>query len=245
LNMGMEERIRYTLENTEILKPPRRLLDIFGSTTVHYYLLTRPVYSDFIRGEETVIREGEITWGRPRIITPGYLLRTEGFSPEAREAFRMLAGENPNVAALLYRLQFTREPAKMEIVSGPIREVAGRIGEELEKSGDSLSTIIKGVDELWDVSLSKFIHEMVVRSAYLSHLPHMRKRGLIELDASGYPVAACDESGVPLAALEEIERLFALVKKNEIAPSMLKHELDNWGLFKRYEDRFLDLFRRK
>ena len=33
--------------------------------------------------------------------------------------------------------------------------------------------------------------------------------------------------------------------RGELAPNLLKAELDRWGVFKEYEDRFLDLFRRR
>ena len=243
--MNMEEKIRYALDNTEILRPPRQLLATFEATTIHYYLLTEPVYRDFVKSKDTVIREGNITWSQPRIITPYYLLRIEGFSKEARESFKMLARENPYVAGLLYKMTFKKESIRMEIVSHSLTEVFRSIETEIDKSNDPLCTIIKGVDELWDVSVSKFIHEMIIRSASFSHIPHLRKSGLIEIDGSGFPVVSCDQSGIPLAAMREIEHLFELVKKKELDPSLLKQELDKWGLFKIYEDRFLDLFRKR
>ena len=42
----------------------------------------------------------------------------------------------------------------------------------------------------------------------------------------------------------QIERLFEEAKKDPGRAMNLKHELDRLGVFKRYEDRFLDLFRR-
>ena len=45
-----------------------------------------------------------------------------------------------------------------------------------------------------------------------------------------------------MAAMQRIEQMF-----NEVAqgrnPDDLKHELDRWGAFEFYEDRFLNLFR--
>jgi hypothetical protein len=48
-----------------------------------------------------------------------------------------------------------------------------------------------------------------------------------------------------VAAREEIERLFKLVKKGELEPVKLKEELDNWGLFEQYQDRFFNLFKKR
>ena len=53
-----------------------------------------------------------------------------------------------------------------------------------------------------------------------------------------------DSSGVPREARLRIEELFRFVQKGELSPSDLKLEIDRWGLFREYEDRFLGLFRR-
>ncbi|MEE8471287.1 MAG: hypothetical protein V3S51_08155, partial [Dehalococcoidia bacterium] len=97
----------------------------------------------------------------------------------------------------------------------------------------SLATIIKGVDELWDVSLLKFIFD-VTRYSLGSNLSELDKRGLLNID----------RSGVPMDARLSIEHLFALVSKGDLDPSELKMELDRWNLFAEYEDRFLRQFRR-
>jgi proteasome assembly chaperone (PAC2) family protein len=49
---------------------------------------------------------------------------------------------------------------------------------------------------------------------------------------------------MPDEARREIERLFAEAKKDMSKAGDLKLKLDRWGIFKEYEDRFLDLFRR-
>lgn len=244
--MEMDERIRNALQHTEILRPPRQLLSTFGSSVVHYYVLTEPVYAEVERKSlETVIREGKITWSQPRILTPGYMLKVEGFSGEAREAFEMLARENPDLAGILYRMEFKKEFEKMNIVSGGLKEIFRKLEEEIDKRGDPLSTIIKGVDELWDVSLSKFIHEMMVRSVHFTQLPDLRRKGLIEIDRAGHPIVTRDAAGIPLSVKSEIEDLFDQVKRGGLDPSKLKQELDRWGVFDEYQDRFFDLFRKR
>jgi hypothetical protein len=245
LTMNTTERIQYTLEHTEILYPPRQLLATFGPTTVYYYLLTKPVYSECIKNEDTVIREGKITWDQPRIITPYYMLSAEGFSKEAQEALKLLATQNPYIAGLLYKMTYKKDSEKMEIVSNSLMEVYKSLENNIEKRNDLLCTIIKGVDEFWDVSLSKFIYEMIIRSASFSQIPNLKERGLIEIDDLGYPIVTCNQSGTPLVAINEIERLFELAQKKELDPHILKKELDKWGMFKMYEDRFFELFTRK
>lgn len=52
------------------------------------------------------------------------------------------------------------------------------------------------------------------------------------------------EPEVPREVLERIERLFARAREDRSHALELKQELDRRGLFRRYEDRFLDLFRK-
>lgn len=243
----MEERkIREVLKQTRILRAPRKYLSTYGSSKVHYYILSESV-CDKLTGSnnvDTVIRKGEIIWEQPRLLTPGYLLSMEGFGDEAREALQLLARENPDMAGLLYTLHYKKKNEEMEIVSGKLREVFKKIEREIERKGDPLTTVIKGVPGFWDVSLMKFVHEMVVRSAHFSQFPDLQKEGLIRINRWGDPVVVRDSYGVPIVAKKRIERMFQLVKRGKIDPAILKLELDRWGLFELYEDRFFNLFKK-
>ena len=53
------------------------------------------------------------------------------------------------------------------------------------------------------------------------------------------------ERGLPRAARARIEEMFAAVQAGHLDPKELKAELDRWGAFSEYEDRFLSLFRRR
>lgn len=64
-----------------------------------------------------------------------------------------------------------------------------------------------------------------------------------EAEAATEPVRAPPEPEVPEALRERIEALFAKAREDRGQALALKAELDRLGLFKRYEDRFLDLFR--
>ena len=50
--------------------------------------------------------------------------------------------------------------------------------------------------------------------------------------------------GIPAAAVQSIERMFAEAERGG-DPDDLKQELDRWGAFPYYEERFLNLFRRR
>ena len=78
--MESDERIRMAVMNTQVIRPPKQSLATFGTTNVYYYLVAEATYNEIIKGEETVIREGRVIAERPRIVTPSYLSRVQGFS---------------------------------------------------------------------------------------------------------------------------------------------------------------------
>jgi hypothetical protein len=229
-----DERIRKAVEHTEILRPPRQNLYTFGTTNIYYYLVTEPAYTELVDTEnETVVREGRVLAERPKIVTPYYLAGLEGFSADARRYFESLMQEHgPNVPGLLYA--YKNEPKGLNIVSGHWRSVVDKINAEIDQRSDPLAAIIKGLDELWDVALIRFIFEMTRRSLS-DNIGQMGARGLLDVDSRG----------IPADARLRIEELFRQVSRGEIAPAALKEELDRWGLFDEYEDRFLNIFRKR
>ena len=244
--MNMDKRIKYAFEHTEILRRPKQLISTFGSSVIHYYVLTEPVYSEFTKDNlETVVREGKVSWYQPKLLTPTYMLRIEGFSREAKNAFETLVTQYPDLAGILYKFKVNKELDEMNFVSGPLLTVAENINNKIDKKGDSLCAVIKGVSGLWDVSLSKFILDMMVRSVYSAQIPDFTSKGFVGINQIGQAIVAKDRHGIPVAAREEIERLFKLAKKGELEPIRLKEELDNWGLFEQYQDRFFNLFKKK
>jgi hypothetical protein len=246
--MGLEEKIKKAMEETSVILDPKELISSYSSTTVRYYMLTVPMYIGFegrSSDSETIVREGKITWQRPKLLTPSYMLRVEGFSKEARQAFEMIASEDNDLAMILYRLKLAKDAEKMDIVSESLNTVLDKIIDDINKRGEKHTAIIKGVDEFWDVSLSRFAQELMTRSAYLSQLPDMMERNDIGMNSKGFPVVTRDSMGIPLAARKEIELLFRLFEKGEVKPSRLKEELDRWGVFEKYQDRFLSFFRKK
>jgi len=228
-----DERIRDAVRHTEILRPPKRSLATFGTSNIYYYLVTEPAYSELVKGTpETVIREGRVIAERPRIVTPYYLSRLEGFSSDAKRYFDMLIKTyGPNVPGLFYT--YKNEPKELNIISDNLLSVVDKLNDDIDKRGDPLTSIIRGQDELWDVSLMKFIYEMT-RSSLPTNLMQMETRGLLDIDSGG----------IPVDARVRIEEFFKMASKGEIEPRELKEELERWGLFEEYEDRFFAIFRK-
>lgn len=230
-----DERILEAVKSTEILRSPKQGLSTFGTTNIYYYLLTQPVYIEpSSQGiKETVIREGRVIAQRPRIVTPYYLSRLEGFSPEARRyLIDMVETHGPDAAGLFYT--YKNEPKELNIVTDSLLAVLEKLNAQIDKRGDPLTSIIRGLDELWDVSIMKFIYE-VTRGSVSNNLRQMGSRGLLNIDAAG----------VPGDARLRIEEFFHKVSSGEYDPAELKKELDHWNLFEEYQDRFFNLFRKK
>ncbi len=229
--MDIDKRIEYAVRQTQVLRAPRQNLYTFGTTNIYYYLVTEPAYSELIQDiTETVIREGRVIAERPQIVTPYYLSRLEGFSTEARRYFEALAEEHEvGLQGLFYT--YKNEPGGLNIVSDNLRSVVDKLNEDIDKRNDPLSAIIKGEDELWDVSLMKFIYE-VTRSSVPHNLRQLGRQGLLNMDSHGTAVAT----------RKRIDELFEQVIRGDLAPGELKDELDRWGLFEEYEDRFYSLF---
>ncbi|OGN98835.1 MAG: hypothetical protein A2Y58_00660 [Chloroflexi bacterium RBG_13_51_52] len=228
------ERIEFAARHTEIVRHPRQHLATFGVTNIYYYLLTEPVYSEFSNdANETVIREGRVIAERPKIVTPYYLTNLEGFSYDARQYFeKLLMMHGPNAPGLFYT--YKNEPKGLNIVSDSLPAVVEKLNIEIDKKGDPLATIIKGQDDLWDVSLLKFIYEITSRSVQ-GNMAQLGSRGLLGMS----------HGGIPVGARQVIEEMFQQAWRGEIRAYELERELNQWGAFEEYQDRFFALVKGK
>tara|TARA_A100001037_G_scaffold302419_1_gene334010 strand:- start:3471 stop:4178 length:708 start_codon:yes stop_codon:yes gene_type:complete len=222
------------LENTSIIRFPKQKLATFGSTSINYYVVTEPLYTVIdSKSEEGVIRTGVVVAEKPAIITPYYAMHLQGFSEDAYEYFKEISSSSgQNSPGILY--QYKNEPSEMEIVSGNPKEIAANIDSGLDKTKSDMSVVMIGVDEYWDVALLKFVYEFTANSI-ANNINEFSSRGLLDPDAS--------LGGIPRDAVQKIEKLFSEAEKGG-STEMLKLELDRWGVFEQYQDRFFNLFKR-
>ena len=224
--MDMDERIKYALEHTELVRRPRQTLAAFGNSAIEYYVIAE------LASNISVVRDGKVTAERPRIVTPSYLVNTEGFSTQARRYIDMMAMESPNDPGIIYR--YKNELRNMDVVSEPIDGVVNRLNALLDEQDNPLSIIIKGVEELWDVSLLMFIFDLT-RKSIQSNIVEFQRKGLFDVD----------NSGLPKDARDYIEHLFEQARQDRSRTPELAAELNRWRVFSEYEDRFFALFRGK
>jgi len=223
--MNVDARIKYAIEHTKVIRFPRQSLATFGNTIIYYYVVTE------LTENVNVVREGNVIAQRPRIVTPYYLTSLEGFSEQAYKYFQAMSAKFPDEPGIFYR--YKNEPKEMNIVSETIAKLINKLNERIEEENNPLSTIIKGIEELWDVSLMIFIYELTRKSIY-DNVIDFQRRGSLDIDSTG----------VPKDARNFIEELFELVSKDVSRAPELVTELNRWGVFEEYQDRFFALFQK-
>ncbi len=155
----------------------------------------------------------------------------ENFCEDARKYFDEVLSKDVNARFVEYGLKFGKQEFKEELAHGNVREIAEQAAAEAQDELDKLSGVVIGFDNAWEISLMRFITELVQRSLPFN-ARDIAKRGLFSLD-----------EGVPKAVIEEIEDDFNSCSTLDAAKA-LGTKLREYGLFNRFEDRFFDLYRK-
>ncbi|MFP4014929.1 MAG: PAC2 family protein [Chitinispirillaceae bacterium] len=87
------------------------------------------------------------------------------------------------------------------------------------------------------------IIEEKVREHFPAMLAYEEQENSAEAEEFEQSAPSGPKDDIPAEAREKIEALFREVARDRSRAVELKTELDRWGLFRRFEDRFLDLFR--
>ncbi len=217
------------MNNTKIILTPKNALSTYNQTKVRYHIVTEPLYKEVsnYKSEESVIRHGLVTAQTPQVVTNDFLYKMSGFGEEAKEFFKELNRVfGKNDPALLY--YYKNESTDLEIVSGNPQEVSERIKSRLINSQTN-HAVIRGINNLWDVSLLKFIFEYTKTSAK-SNFQDLNNSGMLEV-----------KNGVPVAARKRIEELINQAKLGKVRPKDLHKELQDWDLFEEYQDQFFSI----
>ena len=211
----------YAVNNTEVLELPRARLETFGTTLIHYRLVTELM--DAVG--QVRIREGRIQSFRPEILTPQSLAESplEGFhGGQAEDFIRWLREHESDLVLLKYGFKIRQETTTESIVHDSIENVLDRVRIDLKSKADPLSALVRGVDEPWEVCLLKLLFEVVRLSA---------------------PGNARDLRADPDGSRHDIDRAFRLAANDRSQLAPLAQLLTRLGKFKDYEDRFYALVR--
>lgn len=219
----------YAVNNTEVLVMPTRHLETFGTTVLHYHLVSELM--DAVG--QVRVREGRMLASQPQIITPQAYSKTllEGFGEEATRYVEWLKGHEKDIRILQYGYRLRQESFTEQIVTDDKKAVVERVQNEVRKKGDPLSAVVIGVDDPWDVCLIKLFWEVVQNSAH-TNVKQLTQRHMFE-----------ESGGVPKGIRAELERAFLEASRNPALVNALGQRLQEFGLFEEYQDRFFALIR--
>ena len=166
----------YAIENTHVIVAPERQIATFGSTSFDFYLISELMD----RVNQVRIRNGKIHAERPQILTPEHYCRLllEGFGEKAERYIERLREHARNMAVLRYGFQFRKTDLSEQTLRDSVDAVINRTRQNVERKNESLSAVIHGVDDAWEVCLLKFTIDLVERSSG-GNLGDFRKRGLL------------------------------------------------------------------
>ncbi len=218
----------YAANITQVVVPPRQMLEAFEPTKVQYSLVSELMDNP----GKTRIREGIIYSQRPSIVTPQSIdmQKLEGFGKKAQENANIIVQMEEMPRLVKYGLNFKKEEVHERVLDEPIENVTAKIKAEIEND-DNLRTMIIGDDDLWEVSLLRFMVEYVQNSV---------PDNLQEFHADPRTALLLNPGG---ALQDEIEQDFLTSSGCQELIYKLGIKLRHNNLFEKYEDRFYALVR--
>lgn len=171
------DSFQYAMENTHLVLAPERRLETFGTSILNYYLVTEEMDSV----NESLVREGQIVAEKPQIITPDHMARLvlEGFGEKGEAFVDALGDQLKRLAILKYGFNLKKSDVRHYQVREPLAVVVEKVKEQVTAKRDPLSVVLTGVDDAWEVSLLKFMLEMVIASGK-SNIQDLRDLGFLE-----------------------------------------------------------------
>jgi len=147
--MNEKDKFKYALKKTEVIRAGNCNLYTFSSTVVRYTIVTELADSVLIE-----VRKGKLTTERPRIIAPSYFTEEylDGFDSEQTE---YIEGMLKKFGLRALRYKYKNETDEVKLISGSFRNVVNKIEREMDAKGDDFAAIIKGVPDMWGVSLMR------------------------------------------------------------------------------------------
>ncbi len=227
--MPSRDDIWYAANATKIVHAPKKQLETFGETRIHYYIVSELM--DTVN--QVRVREGLIMANRPRVITPHVIAHrmVENFGEEARQYADMLIQNGEAVRILEYGLKFQKQEYNEELLNGSVEEIADNVVSNLNPDATDPAGVVIGVDDLWEISLLRFASKVINDSAP-KNIKDLSGRGLLE-----------NSGGVPNAVRIELENDFRAAAGDSERVKKLGEKLKQYGVFDDYEDRFYQLVR--
>lgn len=169
----------------------------------------------FEKAGANILQDGQISGLNGIILGIGKRKSIKGVCLLGEIPFYTAQIENPKATAGILRV--VNKYFNMNLNLSPVTERSKFIEEEIEK----LITYLKG------------------------DVPQSGPMPLNEEDIEKIKKDLAAYTKLPQSARGKIENFFKQAQKDVSVANKLKNELDHWNVYKEYEDRFLDLFRKK
>ena len=171
--MYSPDDIHYALETTSVLHEPDRRIDTFGNTRFEFLILSELMDSV----GQVRIRTGEVEAAQPTIIKPEPYqeIEFEGFGDDARRFYQWMQDHGAVQAMMKYGFHFRRGEVREELLHEPLADVRERVVENARRVGNPMQAVIEGVDDAWEISLLRFMFEMVQKSGEINVFDFKRK----------------------------------------------------------------------
>ena len=223
--MKFDDNIWYAVNQTRVVLEPEKVLETFGQTKIKYRIVCP--------SEDNVckIREGIVLTEKPLIMSASQFAQKvlEGFGEKASEYADWLKGHGELLNVIQYGLQIRKEEISESEVHEGIDTTISKVVEVAEKD-KMVNVVIQGVDEMWEVSLLKFMQSYMQRSAPVNfqtfQAHQVNAKAQIDREQDKY-----------------IEDRFYEARGNKTKINDLGRELQNFGRFHEFEDRFYALLR--
>jgi hypothetical protein len=167
----------YAAQATQVLHPPARALETFGSTCVDYHMLAEV---EDVPGKIR-IREGRLQANKPEIITPEQYVQDEfeGFGELAQRYYDFLKRHEDEFKILKYGYRLKQEAFSEQIVTDSMEAVAERVIRMVKEENRPFDAVIKGVDDPWDVCLMQFFW-LHTKASVAHNMEEFKNAGIIK-----------------------------------------------------------------
>jgi proteasome assembly chaperone (PAC2) family protein len=195
-------------------------IDHKGEAAVWLAATHNDILKEFAKFGVKSLSEGQISGLNGIVLGVAKKLGVRGICFLGEIPFYTVQIENPKASINI--LKIIDEYFGLNLNLAPLEERAKFVEEEIDK----LITYLKG--------------EMQMPPAAAAGPTPLSEDDLekIKKDLAAY-------TKLPQSAREKIEKMFKDAQKDVTKASILKEELDHWNVYKEYEDRFLDLFKKK
>ena len=157
----------------------------------------------------------------------------EGFGEQAEKYLEWLRDHEDQVRILRYGYTLRQEAFSEHVITDRMDAVVERVKKEVAERNDPFSSVIKGVDDPWDVCLVRLFWQ-VIQSSAQANFREMAAKRMFEI-----------QDGLPQGLRDEIETAFLAAGRDGNLIKPLGRLLQQHNVFDQYQDRFFALVKGK